>query len=163
MAVAGIGVDIVSIERMKAILRRTPRFAQRVFTQEERRYCDQRSNPAASYAGCFAAREAVLKALGVGFGAGVGFSDVSVTHDEKGRPLAVLLGRARQIAEEQGVSDIYLSISHTHDVAVANAVAATPDSAPRREERFDEKAFLAREFKEARSLLDEIDRREGGL
>ncbi|MFZ2756804.1 MAG: 4'-phosphopantetheinyl transferase superfamily protein, partial [Atopobiaceae bacterium] len=62
MSLAGVGVDIVEIARMDAILRRTPRFRARVFTPEERSYCDARSRPAAHYAARFAAREAVLKA-----------------------------------------------------------------------------------------------------
>ena len=159
MAVAGVGVDIVEIERIRTALTRTPRFAERVFTPEERAYCESRPNPYASYAGCFAAREAVLKALGAGFGGGVGFSDVSVGHDAKGRPVAVLAGGALKLAQEQGVVDVYLSISHTHGVAVANAVAATPETQPRRDEKVDEKALIAAQFKQARSLLDELDRK----
>ena len=162
MPVAGIGVDIVEIERVRAAMARTPRFKGRVFTQEECAYCESRTNPWASYAGCFAAREAVLKALGCGFGDGVGFADVSVGHDAKGKPVALLRGRARQIAEERGVSEVYLSISHTQGVAVANAVAATPESAPRREEKVDERAAMAARFKEARSLLDELDAKGSG-
>ena len=162
MATAGIGVDIVEIDRMRRTLDRTPGFAQRVFTQEERSYCDARSNPAASYAGCFAAREAVLKALGCGFAEGVAFDDVSVTHDPHGRPQAVLRGRAAQIAHELGVVEVHLSISHTRDVAVANAVAATDQTSVRRSERVDERAELAARFKEARSLIDDLEAVEGG-
>ena len=66
MAEAGIGVDIVEISRMKSILEKTPAFARRVFTDEERSYCDASSRPAAHYASRFASREAVLKALGTG-------------------------------------------------------------------------------------------------
>lgn len=64
MAEAGIGVDIVEISRMNSILEKTPAFARRVFTDEERSYCDASSHPAAHYASRFASREAVLKALG---------------------------------------------------------------------------------------------------
>ena len=154
---AGVGVDIVEISRVKAAMERTPRFGQRVFTPEEHAYCAGRANPYASYAGCFAAREAVLKALGVGFGDGIGYQDVSVGHDDRGKPLAVICGRALEVAREQGVTEVYLSISHTRDVAVANAVAATPASQPKRPERVDEKAVIAARFKEARSLLEELD------
>lgn len=160
MSVAGVGVDMVEIGRMRATMLRTPRFAERVFTPEERAYCEGRANPFASYAGCFAAREAVLKALGCGFGGGVGFQDVSVGHDPKGRPVALLAGGALEQARAQGVTDVYLSISHTQGVAVANAVAATEATQPRRDERVDEKALIAARFKEARSLLDELDRKE---
>lgn len=157
MSVAGVGIDIVEVERVRAALRRTPRFGLRVFTPEERAYCDGRANPAASYAGCFAAREAVLKALGCGFGDGVGYCDVSVGHDAKGRPVAVLAGRALQVAREQGVTEVYLSISHTGQFAVANALAATEGARPRREGRADDRALMAARFREARSLLDELD------
>lgn len=161
MAVAGVGVDIVEIGRIRDIIFRTPRFKYRVFTQAERAYCDARPDPAVSYAGCFAAREAVLKALGCGFGAGIAYTDVSVDHDAKGRPVAVLAGRAAQVAREQGVSQVFISISHTRGLAVANAVAATPESAPRKDERVDERAVIAAQFKQARALLDDLDRGKG--
>ncbi|MEE8715556.1 MAG: holo-ACP synthase [Coriobacteriales bacterium] len=157
MRVAGVGVDIVEIGRMRETLLRTPRFRERVFTEDERAWCDRRADPAASYAGCFAAREAVLKALGVGFSEGVGYTDVSVTHDDRGKPEALLSGQAARLAEEQGVSEVFISISHTREVAVANAVASTPASVPAREERRDERAILAAQFKRARSLLDDLD------
>ena len=66
----------------------------------------------------------------------------SVGHDDRGKPLAVLCGRALEVAREQGVTEVYLSISHTRDVAVANAAAATPASQPKRPERVDEKAVI---------------------
>lgn len=162
MAVAGIGVDIVEIGRVKAACERTPRFKARVFTPEEREWCERRANPWAAFAGCFAAREAVLKALGRGFGSGVGLQDVSVSHDEKGRPRAVLAGGALAAAREQGVQEVYLSISHTKGLAVANAVAATPEARPRRDERPDPKAELAARYRQARALLDGLEDTKDG-
>lgn len=158
---AGVGVGIVDIERVRRVMLRTPRFALRVFTEEERAWCAARPNPYAAYAGCFAARVAVLKALDGGFGSGVAFSDVSVGHDERGKPVVVLAGGARVLAAARGVVEVYLSITHTRTVAVANAVAATPSSQPRREERVREKDVLAAQFRQARQLLDDLDRKEG--
>ncbi len=158
MATAGIGVDMLEIERMERVLARRPNFARRVFTEEERAYCDARSRPAEHYAARFAAREAVVKALGTGFSQGVGFRDVSVARDESGRPRAVLTGRAAEVAREQGIREIALSISHTHDVAVANAIAVTDDVRPAPDTREDAARALARSFKEARSVLDELER-----
>ena len=94
MALAGIGVDIVEIARMERALKRTPSFRTRLFTAEARAYCDSSARPAEHYAARFAAREAVLKALGTGFSEGIGYSDVSVTRDANGRPRALLQGRA---------------------------------------------------------------------
>lgn len=159
---AGIGVDIVEIERISQILKRTPRFEERVFTQAERDWASKRRDRAVTYAGFFAAREAVLKALGVGFGSGVGFTDVWVDHDAKGRPVARLSGGAERAAKSQGVSEVYLSISHTSGLAVANALAADEGSQPRRpRDTKDEKAQIAQQFKQVRSLLDELDTQTG--
>ncbi len=159
---AGIGVDIVEIARIEQILERTPRFAQRVFTQQERDWAAKRRSPGATFAGFFAAREAVLKALGVGFGAGVDFADVWVDHDSKGKPIARLEGGAKAAAQRQGVHEVYLSISHTAGVAVANALAADDASQVQRPRDVqDEKAQIAQQFKQVRSLLDELDMKTG--
>lgn len=158
MALAGVGVDIVEIARMERILERTPSFARRVFTEEERTYCDGAARPAAHYACRFAAREAVLKALGCGFSRGVRFDDVSVTQDATGRPRARLAGRAAEIAAEQGVLDVAISLSFTREMAVANAVATTAQTAPKLEEVRDPRRELAGSFREARSVIDELER-----
>ena len=156
MAEAGIGVDIVEISRMKSILEKTPAFARRVFTDEERAYCDASSRPAAHYASRFASREAVLKALGTGFSQGVGRKDV--TRDKLGKPKALLSGRALEIAQELGVVEVALSITLTGDLAVANAIAITEDARPKpKEEKVSTKERVAQTFKEARSVLDELE------
>lgn len=155
----GIGVDIVEIDRMEHILQQTPSFAMRVFTEEEREYCDKKPNCAAHYACRFAAREAVLKALGTGFSAGVGRKDVSVTRDDMGKPRVVLAGKAQQIAQELGILEIALSLSYTSTIAIANAMAITQESKPevkRTEE--SQKVKIAKTFKDVRSVLDELDR-----
>ena len=158
VAEAGIGVDIVEISRMKSILEKTPSFARRVFTEEERAYCDASSRPAAHYASRFASREAVLKALGTGFSQGVGCKDVSVTRDKLGKPKALLSGRALEIAQELGVVEVALSITLTGDLAVANAIAITEDARPKpKEEKVSTKKRVAQTFKEARSVLDELE------
>lgn len=159
MAEVGIGVDIVEIARMERIMKQTPGFFPRVFTEEERRYCDASARPAAHYACRFAAREAVLKALGTGFRDGVGRKDVSVSKDANGRPLVVLNGRALEIAQGLGVQEVALSLSFTGDLAVANAMAITADDRPKpKADKIDEKARIARSFREARSVLDELER-----
>ena len=99
MAEAGVGVDIVQISRMERIRQVTPGFFARVFTAEEVQFCETSSRPMAQYACRFAAREAVLKALGTGF-KGMGRKDVSVTAGQNGRPAVLLAGRAKELAEE---------------------------------------------------------------
>ncbi len=162
MALAGVGVDIVEIARMEKILARTPRFARRVFTDEERQYCENAARPAAHYACRFAAREATLKALGCGFGKDVRFDDVSVTTDATGRPQVVLKGRVAELAREKGVLSVAISLSFTREMAVANAVATTAETAPKQEEARDPRRELAESFREARSIIDELERVSDG-
>lgn len=153
----GLGVDIVEIERMKAVLARTPAFARKAFTPDERAYCESKPNPATHYAARFAAKEAVCKALGTGILAhGVRMTDVEVVRDSRGKPAVALHGRAAESAREQGVIDVPLSLTYTHNVAVANAVAITEESRKEREKRRDVKADLARQFKGVRSMLDDL-------
>lgn len=152
----GLGVDIVEIERMRAILARTKSFARRVFSEDERSYCDKTANPATHYAMRFAAKEAVVKALGTGFSGGIGVRDIEVVRDKKGKPSVVLTGRAAEIAAEQGVREISISLSYTHTEAVACAMAITENAMKSAEKRKDPMEELARQFKETRGILDEL-------
>ncbi|MDZ4170064.1 MAG: holo-ACP synthase [Coriobacteriia bacterium] len=154
MSILGLGVDIVEIERMAAALERRPRLKERLFSEDERHYCDKRSRPEVHYALRFAAKEAVLKALGTGF-SGMRFRDVEVARDATGRPIPILHGAAAARAAELGIVEMHLSLSFTHTTAVASAVAITEDARPRKEEKADPMAELARSFKDARALLDE--------
>ncbi|WP_028263776.1 holo-ACP synthase [Atopobium fossor] len=158
MALAGVGVDIFEIARMERALERRPYLAKRMFTVQEQQYCNSKARPAQHYACRFAAREAVLKALGTGFSQGIGLSDVSVSHDAHGKPVAVLCNKALEIAQQNGVLEVALSLSFTHELAVANAVAVTDQVRPKKDEKPDSKAQLAASFKEARSVIDELER-----
>lgn len=153
----GLGVDIVEIARMRAILERTPSFRTRVYSEEERAYCDATTIPEVHYATRFAAKEAVLKALGTGFSEGIGVRDIEVRRTVKGRPYVVLSGRAKEVARDQGVRELPLSLSYTHAEAVACALAITEDSVRAQEQRVDPLEELAKRFKEARGMLDELD------
>ncbi|MDO4502375.1 MAG: holo-ACP synthase [Coriobacteriia bacterium] len=150
----GLGLDVVQIARIAKVLERTPSFAQRVFTEGEREYCLSRSNPATHFATRFAAKEAVVKALGTGFSGGIRPRDIEVKRTTKGRPYVQLHGRAKEVAAEQGVRELPVSLSYTHEEAVACAMAITEESERARERRKDPMAELGKQFKEARSLLD---------
>ncbi|TLM72193.1 MAG: holo-[acyl-carrier-protein] synthase [Actinobacteria bacterium] len=152
--VFGLGVDIVEIERMRVALEKHPRMKERCFSAAEREYCEKRARPEVHYALRFAAKEAVLKALGSGF-SGMRFTDVEVGRDERGRPQPILHGNAAETAERLGVTEMHLSLSFTHVTAVASAVALTGGSAPKPPE-VDPKDRLAAAFREARGMLDSI-------
>ncbi|MEG2458814.1 MAG: holo-ACP synthase [Raoultibacter sp.] len=153
----GLGVDIVEIARMVAILGRTPSFARKVFSAEEVAYCEAFATPAIHYATRFAAKEAVLKALGTGFSRGISARDVEVRRNAKGKPSVVLHGAAKRVAAEKGVVELPVSLSYTHTDAVACAMAITADSLRAAEQRVNPMEELTKRFKDARGLLDEMD------
>jgi holo-[acyl-carrier protein] synthase len=120
-ALVGLGIDSVDIPRFAEVLKRRPALSSRLFTAAERQYASSLGNPIPTLAGRFAAKEAVMKALGVGLGA-FAWSEVEVTHQEGGAPRLVVTGRAASLAAGRGVAGWHLSITHT--ATVASAVAA---------------------------------------
>ena len=120
-AVVGIGVDAVDVERFRAVLARRPSLLERLFTEDERAIAAGRG-AGPRLAARFAAKEAVLKALGVGIGAAA-FRDVEVVRTEGGAPRLALTGRAAALAAERGVRRWHVSLTHTDVVAVASVVA----------------------------------------
>ena len=118
----GIGVDLCEVDRMRAALARTPTLRRRVFTDAEQAYCDRRKDPTERYAARFAAKEAVMKAMGVGIGA-CKWSDIEVAKAPSGAPSVRLHGGAQVLADERGITTWRLTMTHTHRVAEAIAVA----------------------------------------
>jgi holo-[acyl-carrier protein] synthase len=120
--IVGIGVDAVDVPRMRQILARTPSFRERTFTPVERADAEQRNDPTERYAARFAAKEAVMKALGLGLGA-FGLHDVETRLLESGQPVLVLHGPAATIATQHGVTHWHLTLTHTDTTAIAMVVA----------------------------------------
>ena len=120
--------DLVRIARIRAITDRwQERFLQRLYTDAERQYCFRLTSPYASLAGRFAVKEAILKALGTGWSAGVRWVDIQVLNDSTGRPVATVDGRVGALMREAGVTGIHVSLSHDAEYAIAEAVL-TKDS-----------------------------------
>lgn len=163
MASAGVGIDIMEIARMQRAISRHPSMLRKVFTDEERRVCEATARPAEHYAARFAARRAVLKALGCQGDSDVRRFDVSVGVADNGRPVAVLSGKAQQVAAERGVTEIALSLSFTHEVATAMALLVTDDVKPKPKEERDPQRELLASFKQARTVLDELERLQGDV
>lgn len=120
-AVVGVGIDLVDVARMAAALARTPSLVERLFTDGERAYCDSVASPAARYAVRFAAKEAVMKALGVGLGA-YPWHDVEVQRAPGGAPSLVVVGAAARLATHRGGGSWLVSLTHTDDMAQAIAL-----------------------------------------
>ncbi len=118
-----VGVDIIEIDRISATIERFgDRFLQRIYTEEEAAYCRGR---APQLAARFAAKEAVMKALGTGT-RGVGWRDVEVARKRSGEPEIVLHGRAAARAEKLGIDRLAVSLSHSRKYAVASVVGRRP-------------------------------------
>ncbi len=121
--ILGTGVDIVEVPRIRNALRRHgERFVQRIFTEGEAEYCGGSAHPEQRFAARFAAKEATLKALGVGWQKGVGFGEVEVSNDDLGAPAITLSGRAEELAGELGVRCIHVSLSHHRHLAIAHVL-----------------------------------------
>ncbi|MBR3219622.1 MAG: holo-ACP synthase [Thermoguttaceae bacterium] len=128
MRVIGIGTDITEIDRISQMVERHARsFLDRVFTPNEQLYCGGGAAAAERYAARWAAKEAVLKALGTGWSVGIAWTDVEVVKLPSGAVSVALSGGAARRAEELGVTEVLLSVSHGKNHAVAFAVAQGPE------------------------------------
>lgn len=118
--ILGIGNDIVEIARIKANLDRyQDRFLNRVFTSHEQDYCLNRKVPALHLAGRFAAKEAVVKALGTGFSQGLTWTDIEIHNESNGKPFVKCSPKLNEMFNSPL---IHISISHCHDYATAMAI-----------------------------------------
>lgn len=119
--IVGIGCDIIEIERIARAIK-SESFIRRVFSAEEAAYCQRRGQQAAaSFAARFAAKEAVLKALGTGLREG-SLQEIAVDNDGLGKPLVQLSGHFAMLAKQLGVKNIQISLSHSRDFAVAYVI-----------------------------------------
>lgn len=119
--IVGVGCDIIEIERIARAIK-SESFIRRVFTAEEAAYCQRRGQQAAaSFAARFAAKEAVLKALGTGLREG-SLQEIAVDNDGLGKPLVQLSGHFAMLAKQLGVKNIQISLSHSRDLATAYVI-----------------------------------------
>ena len=121
--IIGCGIDLVKIERVEKIIKKWgDNFTSRVFTLLEREYCEKKKgNKYQSYAGRFAAKEALLKSLGLGL-RGVNWKEIEIENNELGQPIIETSGKLKNIASVKGVSKYFITISHTKDYAIAQVI-----------------------------------------
>ena len=124
MTIIALGLDLAEVSRIRDIMERHgERFKERTFSEAERKYCDRNADPAMHYAARFAAKEAVAKALGTGFADGVGWQDIEVLRAESGQPSIALHAGAAVRAKELGITQIFVTLTHTKETAAASVVA----------------------------------------
>ncbi|MFC1807057.1 holo-ACP synthase [Candidatus Omnitrophota bacterium] len=121
--ILGTGVDIIEVSRIKnAAIRWKESFLKRIFTDNELKYSNERTTSYQHLAARFAAKEAVLKALGNGWTNRVEWKDIEVWNEKSGKPNVRLSGEVERISKKLGVDEIIISMSHTRTYAVANAL-----------------------------------------
>ena len=119
----GIGVDLIEIERMaQAIARTGPRLIERLYTDVEQAYCRTQHLPYACYAARFAAKEALLKALGTGLREHMRWRDIEVWRDDLGKPSLRLYGYLHERCVTEGIQHVHLSLSHSATCAIAQVI-----------------------------------------
>ncbi len=124
MNVLGIGTDITEVLRIAQMIERHGElFVGRVYTTAEIDYCRSRRMATQHFAGRWAAKEAILKALGTGWRKGISWRDIEVLNGAGGRPAVTLQGGTREIAERMGIRCVLVSISHCRSHATAYAIA----------------------------------------
>ena len=129
MPILGTGIDIIECLRIAQMIERHGElFINRVYTDLEIEYCAARKAATQHYAGRWAAKEAILKALGTGWSRGISWRDIEVLNDKHGAPQVFLRAGAREISEQLGISRMLVTISHCRCHAVAYAVAEGPAS-----------------------------------
>jgi holo-[acyl-carrier protein] synthase len=123
MPIVAHGVDLVHCPRIAHVWQEhRERFLRRVYTAREQGYCLDCKGPVIRLAGRFAAKEAVMKALGTGWHGGVEWTDIETLPDPLGKPLVTLHGRTAELARALGIAHLLVSISHSGDYALASAI-----------------------------------------
>jgi holo-[acyl-carrier protein] synthase len=122
--VIGIGTDIVEVARIGDMIEKhDDTFIEKVFTQDEITYCGPRKAAVQHYAGRWAAKEAILKAIGTGWSKGIKWTDIEVINEMGGKPFVKLNGKAVNVCADRGIEEILISISHCNLFATAFATA----------------------------------------
>ncbi len=121
--ILGIGIDIIEVARIASSFEKFgERFVNRILLPDEIAYCLSHKNPAPFLAARFAAKEAISKAFGTGFGAALGWQDLEIRRKKSGEPFVVLHGKGQELFAARGAKQLLVSLSHTQNYAAATAV-----------------------------------------
>jgi holo-[acyl-carrier protein] synthase len=124
MEIIGIGTDITECLRIARMIERHGElFISRVYTPDEIRYCQNRKQSTQHFTGRWAAKEAILKAIGTGWRRGISWLDMEIRNDPGGQPIVTVRGGVKEAVEKLGVRKLLVSISHCHTHATATAIA----------------------------------------
>jgi holo-[acyl-carrier protein] synthase len=123
MRIIGQGIDLIECQRIRDIWQRhEDHFTERLLTEAELAYVRRHKDPIPRAAGRFAAKEAILKVLGTGWRGGIAWRDMEILNDGYGRPYVKLTGECKRRADELGMTEVLISITHTENYAAASAI-----------------------------------------
>ena len=125
MAIFGIGTDIIEIARIEKQLSKSDRLAKRILTEAEFDIFSQHGSPARYLAKRFAAKEAAVKAIGIGIGNGIGWQQMAISNLESGQPIIKFSGGFADLCTEHGINSSFISISDEQHYAVATVILET--------------------------------------
>jgi holo-[acyl-carrier protein] synthase len=117
--IAGVGTDLIEVERVAGKISKEEGFRELVFTPKEIAYCEGKAHKFQHYAARFAAKEAFLKAIGTGWVTGIAFNEIEITNDEDGKPIIKLIGDTLKFVEEIGINKAWVSMSHLSNISSA--------------------------------------------
>ena len=120
--IVGLGTDLMDVARIAEKLRDDPGFARELFTADEIGYCEGKHHPAEHFAARFAAKEAFLKAMGTGWRDGLAWREIEIKHDNLGKPVIFLSGKAKELARERNITRILVTLAHTATHAAATVI-----------------------------------------
>jgi holo-[acyl-carrier protein] synthase len=123
----GIGTDIIEVSRIHAVMEKDIGFREKIFSPGEIAYCETKKHKYENYAARFSAKEAFMKAIGTGWRFGIRFADIEVYHDEFGKPLIALHGKAEELSKIEKISKIHVSLSHVKEIATAIVIVEAED------------------------------------
>lgn len=123
----GIGTDIIEVSRIQKVMERQIGFRDKIYSPGEISYCESKKNKYQHYAVRFSAKEAFLKAIGTGWRFGLRFADIDVYHDEYGKPLIRLYGKAEELAKREAIINIHVSLTHIKEYANAVVIIERED------------------------------------
>jgi holo-[acyl-carrier protein] synthase len=115
----GIGTDIIEVKRVKKMVIKGSQYLETIFTEEEMHYCDAKVGKYEHNAARYAAKEAIMKALGTGWRGGLAYSDIGITNEELGQPRVSMRGEVKELFDRYQIQRTLISLSHTKEIAIA--------------------------------------------
>jgi holo-[acyl-carrier protein] synthase len=115
----GIGTDMIRVDRIEKLVEEGRPYLETIFTEREMDYCETRARKSEHYAARYAAKEALLKALGSGWRDGLAFSDIEIVNDKLGKPQVILHGEVKTHFESHHIRQTSISLSHIDEIAIA--------------------------------------------